>query len=763
MVSLAMLAVTGIAAAAIFAAKWLSLRTANQRERILAGAMKAWGDAELLTPDGIVLATGGPLPAAGERAGRHLWGLHPFAHDPAIRERVRDAVMAAARGEIPSIEIDLPASYGKTHTLELRVRPVSSGGRIRQLVATTTDITARRAAELLSDEFTRRREFYLQHTPLAIIEWSPDLRVQRWSYQAEIMFGWTENEALGHTSIDLGMNAENERVARTDLRQAADGKSTGVVIRQFRRKDGRSVWAETSSSAMRGPNGEIQAIIMLAHDVTERHVETTMLRDSERLYRRIFDNAAAGLALLDRNGRWLMVNEHVSLITGYSTEELLKLDYQSITHPEDLEADVTLARQVINGERDSYELEKRYIRKDGTLVWILLHVRRLDNCRDSAPCFVSVIEDISERKSTEESARALSANLETQVAARTAELETMMQRARLQHAQLALATEMNGLLPAAHDVRETASIVARYMPQVFSHSAGALYFEDAVSGRFVLQAQWGGGGCFSEAFESADCWALRRCQEHRANGENDPLRCRHLSAEITSAVCIPLVALGEVVGVLELAWSEPTVEPDDALLRTIAEQVGLAISNLHLRDELRKQAFYDPLTGLYNRRSLDDHLRRRASDWARNQRGYGIVMIDVDHFKSINDRFGHDAGDQVLREVAALLRCVLRNHDIAFRHGGEEFLLVIESDGADGVTQCAERIRQEIESLRVTGSGQILPAVTVSIGIACCPDDGDNPAVLRGHADQALYAAKAAGRNRVLRYLPDLDSNSATA
>ncbi len=761
---LAALTIVAVTTAAIFAAKWMHLRAVSRGERILIGAMKAWGDAELLTSEGIVASTGEVSSRSGaDRAGRHFWGLRPFAHDPAIRERVREAVMAAARGETPCIEIDLPASHGETHTLELRVRPAAGVGRVRYLLATTMDVTARRSAERIADEVARQREFYLQHTPLAIIEWSPDLRVRRWSRHAEIIFGWTENEALGHTSVELGMNAEGERVARADLRQAADGKPTGVATRQFRRKDGRCVWVETSSSAMRGSGGEIQAIVMLGHDVTERHLETLMLRDSERRYRGIFENAAAGLALLDRNGRWLTVNEHVSHITGYSAEELLKLDYQSITHPDDLEADMTLARQVMSGEREGYRLEKRYIRKDGSLVWILLHVQRIENCGERAPCFVSVIEDISERKAAEEQSRALSANLETQVATRTAELETMMQRARLQHAQLALATDMNGLLPAAHDVQETAGIVARYMPQVFPNSTGALYFEEAASGQFVLQAHWGSGDQFSTAFDAADCWALRRCQEHRVDGAHDPLRCRHLNAGIVASVCIPLVALGEVVGVLELAWSERSAEPDDALLRTIAEQVGLAISNLHLRDELRKQAFYDPLTGLYNRRSLDDHLRRRASEWARNQRGYGIVMIDVDHFKAVNDRFGHDAGDQVLREVAALLRRVLRNHDIAFRHGGEEFLLVVESDGAEGVMQCAERVRQEIETLRMAGNGQILPALTVSIGVACCPDDGENPAVLRGHADQALYAAKAAGRNRVLRYLPDPGSNSAIA
>jgi diguanylate cyclase (GGDEF)-like protein len=217
---------------------------------------------------------------------------------------------------------------------------------------------------------------------------------------------------------------------------------------------------------------------------------------------------------------------------------------------------------------------------------------------------------------------------------------------------------------------------------------------------------------------------------------------------------MPLIALGDVVGVLELTWGSVVdgMAPDPVLLRTICEQVGLAISNVRLRDELRRQAFYDPLTGLYNRRSLDDFIKRRHADWRRNGSAYSMLMIDLDFFKQINDRFGHDAGDQVLRETAALLKQIVRANEAAFRFGGEEFLLVVDSAAPEEALRCAERVRRAIEELRVTGNGRILPAITASIGVAGCPVDSDVPADLLQRADEALYAAKAGGRNRVSRF-----------
>ena len=168
-----------------------------------------------------------------------------------------------------------------------------------------------------------------------------------------------------------------------------------------------------------------------------------------------------------------------------------------------------------------------------------------------------------------------------------------------------------------------------------------------------------------------------------------------------------------------------------------------------LRD-LREQASTDPLTGLANRRSLWEFLQR---EWIRARRRkcpIAIVMIDLDHFKPVNDTFGHDAGDYVLTEVAGLLKTHVRASDIACRFGGEEFALVLPDATLDAVRRRAEGIREAIGRLEPGHRGRRLGRVTASLGVALFPDHADDPESLLRAADQALYEAKTTGRNRVL-------------
>lgn len=170
-------------------------------------------------------------------------------------------------------------------------------------------------------------------------------------------------------------------------------------------------------------------------------------------------------------------------------------------------------------------------------------------------------------------------------------------------------------------------------------------------------------------------------------------------------------------------------------------------------NRLRELAERDPLTGLYNRRHFDELLPRRMAEHRRSGRSFSLLMIDIDHFKRINDQYGHDAGDQVLREVAARLQQTLRREEAAFRLGGEEFVLMIEDGeretGPAQAHACAERIRREIEAMRIQHNDQPLPAITLSIGVARYPADVIDASGLLQRADAALYAAKRAGRNRV--------------
>jgi diguanylate cyclase (GGDEF)-like protein len=165
---------------------------------------------------------------------------------------------------------------------------------------------------------------------------------------------------------------------------------------------------------------------------------------------------------------------------------------------------------------------------------------------------------------------------------------------------------------------------------------------------------------------------------------------------------------------------------------------------------LHEQAISDPLTGLYNRRYLSEFLPRELARARRSATPVAVILIDLDHFKRINDSFGHEAGDIVLTAIGNLLKAKVRGSDIACRYGGEEFALVLPATGADAAERRAEDIRLAIADLRLSHAEKRLGKITASLGIALFPDHAeDTDSILRA-ADMALYAAKGAGRNRVI-------------
>jgi diguanylate cyclase (GGDEF)-like protein len=186
------------------------------------------------------------------------------------------------------------------------------------------------------------------------------------------------------------------------------------------------------------------------------------------------------------------------------------------------------------------------------------------------------------------------------------------------------------------------------------------------------------------------------------------------------------------------------------LATMLADQVALALSNLSLRDVLRQQALRDPLTGLYNRRHLDAALARELERTAEHQTPLSLIIADIDHFKRINDTWGHAAGDAVLQMVAQALSHQVRSTDVVCRMGGEEFVLVLPDTPLEVASRRAERVRALLES---TCALQDPPVgrVTVSLGVAAAPAHGQTSGALLAAADAALYRAKAAGRNRVER------------
>ncbi|HRO25976.1 MAG TPA: diguanylate cyclase [Luteimonas sp.] len=259
-----------------------------------------------------------------------------------------------------------------------------------------------------------------------------------------------------------------------------------------------------------------------------------------------------------------------------------------------------------------------------------------------------------------------------------------------------------------------------------------------------------------DLLQAQQCWALRRGQAHYLRDGRDGMRCGHIDREARldglACLCVPLVAQGTQVGLLHVS-APASGDPEDsdaAIIALLAEQLGLALANTQLRETLQQQSLRDPLTGLFNRRYLEENLSRELHRCERRGLPLSVLMLDVDHFKRFNDTHGHAAGDALLAHVGRTIAGSIRAEDMACRYGGEEFTVILPETDAATAHARAETIRRALESTAVVHLRQTLGPVTASIGLSTWPDDGTTPELLLQVADAWLYRAKAEGRNRVL-------------
>jgi diguanylate cyclase (GGDEF)-like protein len=314
---------------------------------------------------------------------------------------------------------------------------------------------------------------------------------------------------------------------------------------------------------------------------------------------------------------------------------------------------------------------------------------------------------------------------------------------------------MTQRMQACDDLDALMQVITCFMPEIAPDHAGRLYLFDKERNAMTEACAWLGPNLSTSEFSPLACWALRRGEAHRPRGHAIDVPCEHLHADGgTSAdtVCLPLTSQREMLGLFYLESrgdAEQATELSSVYLRLFAENVGLALGNLKLREALRELAMADPLTGLANRRRLDESLDRETKLAEGLGAPLAALMIDVDHFKRFNDTFGHEAGDRVLREVGAVLKGATRDGDLAIRYGGEEFLLLLPGMHVSKATERAEQIRERIGALRLDDGEAELGRITASVGVASTPECGSYRELLQ-LADAALYKAKESGRDRLI-------------
>jgi len=502
------------------------------------------------------------------------------------------------------------------------------------------------------------------------------------------------------------------------------------------------------------------AALALAHRVTAARDGEARFRMLAEAIPEIVWTATPKLGTDYCNQRWYD-------LTGLSEPQTLGWGWADGLHPDD--RPVCLQNwEKAQSTGDPFEMEYRLRNVAGGYRW---HLVRANPMRDSTGAIVKwfgACADIDDQMRHQQILEELVKHHTAELMEANSRLQSEMRERALTQQELNQQNErmvseltkrsdratnlakMAELLQSCSDLKDAFSVVAGMAPKVFPELRCAVLLFDAAGEK--LEAVPIGNALPIGAVGPEDCWALRTGRVHIVAAGDQTARCGHVASREHSYCCLPLRAHGEAIGVLHFQMIEPGESPQPvmALATMFAEQVGLSVANIRLRQELRDQSIRDPLTGLYNRRYMEEMLERETLRAVRAEQGLGVLMLDLDHFKNFNDTYGHDAGDTVLREAAGFLLKSVRAEDIVCRFGGEEFIVILPVADLKVTQARAERIRSKLRELPVLHQGQSLGMVTVSVGVAELPQHGTSRKELIEAADAALYRAKREGRDRVV-------------
>ncbi len=436
------------------------------------------------------------------------------------------------------------------------------------------------------------------------------------------------------------------------------------------------------------------------------------LRESEDRYRASFDQAAVGILHTSLDGKILKCNECFAKIVGYLPEELEGSSFQAITPPEDRNGGKLTAVRLLSGEVSTANLEKRYVRKDGSLTWVMLTISIQHDAQGQPLFFLTLVQNINARKQAEK-----------QLAAAEEALRVSEERYRTWFQMSLDAITLSRLTDGT------------YMEcnHAFLEMTG--YIREQVAGRTAIEL---------------NIWADAADRQRLIAVVNREGECRNFEARFRKKN-------GEIVWGM-MSATAIVLEGVPCLL-SITRDVSEAKM---AQDEIRHLAFYDPLTELPNRRLLLERLRRTVAAAKRSGRQRALLFIDLDNFKNLNDTLGHSVGDLLLKEVGERLAGCVRGVDTAARVGGDEFVVILE-DLEGSSEEAASRARGV--------AGKILARImepcvlagrewrnTASIGITMFGDGTLSSSAILQQADIAMYQAKAAGKDAIRFFAPELQS-----
>jgi diguanylate cyclase (GGDEF)-like protein/PAS domain S-box-containing protein len=540
---------------------------------------------------------------------------------------------------------------------------------------------------------------------------------------------------------------------------------------RYRRTDGSLFWGMLSAIPIFDSNNEVMSIVVFASDITQRKETENALKESERRFREILEKIYLFAIMLDTDGNIIFCNEYFLNKTGLQTREIIGKNWFEVFPTQSTGPTHDEYKRAIQRETIVSRHENEILTSEGKSLLIAWSNILLRDANGKVTGSASIGEDITERRQAQQ-----------------AEREQRLFAEALYNTSAAITSTL--------EFDEVLDRILENLDAAVVSTAANISLVDHGKIRFVRAKGYEQYGIRNEDILQLS-YPLNKFKNMRAmHQDKEPLCIPHTKkypgwvitdtgSWIESYIGAPIVVKDKVVGFINVDSNIPGFfnHFHAERLRAFSLQAAIAIentrlytSNLHeleerkraqaslkrankklqsqlekieaLQAQLREQAIRDALTGLFNRRYLEEILPEKIKQCQSKDLPLSLMMVDIDHFKVVNDNYGHQAGDEILQYLGEIFQQKIGNEGIPCRYGGEEFIIVLPGMGVEKTLQYAETIRYAFEQYRHKAEKNSIQA-TVSIGIACLPLHGQNGHSLLTAADNALYKAKDAGRNCV--------------
>ena len=608
----------------------------------------------------------------------------------------------AARGEPRHYENAITRKDGRRVELNATKLPIIVDGEIVGVYGIAKDITGRKLAEAELRESEARFRTLFDQTAIGACVADLDRRLIETNLAYQEITGYSGEELVGMSTLEITHpddRAGDTGVGRTFVSDEFDSYQRE---KRYVRKDGEIVWAKATSTLVQDESGEPRFIMGVVEDVTDRRRADEELREAEERFRGAFDEAATGMALIrPRDGGYVQVNAALCGMLSRPEEELLASTFKDITHPEDVDASVGHVQRIMSGDTESYQLENRYLHRDGHTVWVYLSVSAVRDTMGYPQYLIAHMQNITEQKQAGEALRESEERYRAVVERATDGIHIYdFSTKRILKTNTALQNMLG---------YTSGELLGREIYDLIAHARESI----ARNGQRIAEEK-----------------SLFLGERRYRRKDGSPVYVE------ASAIIIPYEGKEAVC----------------TILRDVTERKAL-------REQLSYQAFHDSLTGLPNRLLFTERLEHALARTGRGGNRVAVLFVDLDNFKDVNDSLGHDTGDRLLVSVANLLREVVRPGDTVGRFGGDELNILLE-EVADTreATRVAERIKEALQAPITVEGHEIF--VSASIGITTSDSTRDRPERLLSQADLAMYRAKNSGKSQHEVFTPGMETES---